>query len=157
MPSSDLPPVCPFTDETTEIDAMILEIADEFGMPDDIYPDLVGPDPDFHAYWGSSPADVERHQRSVAWRRKLYAVLRRRPAWVARWRAQQAARRELDDRIEALCEARGLRFSPAEIPPWLAPDELPEDFAPGTRVWDRSLPQAVRLRRRLVAELRAGM
>jgi hypothetical protein len=152
--ATDLPPECPFTDETTEVDAMIWDRGCELGIPDGIYPDLVGPDPDWHCYWGSLPADQDRHRRSVEWRRKLYAELLRRPEWVARWRAEQEAERELNERIEALCEARGLRLAPGECPPWAAPNELPEDFSPSSRIWDRSIPQAVKLRRRLIAELR---
>jgi hypothetical protein len=44
---------------------------------------------------------------------------------------------------------------PHECPPWWAPDELPDDYQDGTG-WGRSLPQAVRLRRRLLAEIDGG-
>jgi hypothetical protein len=62
----------------------------------------------------------------------------------------------LDERIKSLCEERGLEFMPWECEPWNAPDSVPDGFHPQDSVWARSLPQAVRLRRRLIAELEAG-
>jgi hypothetical protein len=43
----------------------------------------------------------------------------------------------LNERIEALCEARGLHFGPHEIPPWEA-DEGPSPYPPtsaGSLTW----------------------
>ena len=82
-----------------ELDAMIRDLAQEKGLPDGICPDLVGPDPDNHGYWGSG--NEEDHEQSCIWRGKLLAELRRRPGWRKAWRAEQ----ELNRRIEALCEA----------------------------------------------------
>jgi hypothetical protein len=46
---------------------------------------------------------VTLYREGQKWRRKLIAFLKRRPDWIAEFRAA----RELDRRIEALCEAKG--------------------------------------------------
>jgi hypothetical protein len=133
-----------------ELDAMIRDLAREMGAPTGIHPDLIGPDPEYHNYWGNG--NEERHKESVQWRSRLIQELKRRPEWIAQWRAE----RDLDDRIRCLCEAQGLTFAPWEMPPWSAPDEVPErrdtEFSD---IYRASLPQAVKLRRRLIAELEA--
>jgi hypothetical protein len=147
----ELPDTCPFAEQYGEIDEMIRDLAHEKDLPDGIHPDCVGPDPDYHHYWGNG--QEERHQQSVEWRVKLFWELKARPEWVAAWRAAK----RLDERIRALCERKGLRFAPWEVPPWRAPDELPPGFRPqAMHSYDASLPQAVELRRQLIAELRAG-
>jgi hypothetical protein len=125
-----------------ELDAMIAALAREHGVPYPIFP--------HHAREGAPvpQGHEERHRQALEWRAKLIAEIERRPEWVAEWRAEQ----ELDRRIEQLCEERGLAFAPYECPPWRAPDELPADYDNGTG-WAESLPQAVKLRRRLIAEL----
>jgi hypothetical protein len=125
-----------------ELDAMVGALAQEHGVPYPIFP--------AHAREGD-PVAVgleEVHRQALEWRHKLIADIKRRPKWVAEWRAEQ----ELNRLIRELCEERGLRFMPHECPPWNAPDELPEDYRDGTG-WAASLPQAVRLRRRLIAEI----
>jgi hypothetical protein len=147
----DLPETCPFSDEYGEIDKMIRDLAQEKDLPDGIHPDLVGPDPDYHKYWGWG--QDERHQQSVEWRVKLFVELKARPAWVAAWRAAK----RLNERIKELCEAKGLRFRTFEVPPWRAPDELPEGYRPERgNAWTESLPEAVQLRQQLIRELEAG-
>jgi hypothetical protein len=65
---------------------------------------------------------------------------------------------ELNRRIEELCEAKGLRFALHETPPWEAPDELPPGFSPKPiHLYDASMPQAVQLRRQLIAELEVAL
>jgi hypothetical protein len=59
----------------------------------------------------------------------------------------------LNERIEELCERKGLHFQPHEIPPWDA-DEGPSPHPPasaGSLTW----PMAQKLRRELIAELEA--
>jgi len=57
----------------------------------------------------------------------------------------------LNDRIRRLCEQRGLRFQPWEIPPWDC-DFGPSPWPPGVGASDTWGP-AQRLRRKLIAEL----
>jgi hypothetical protein len=131
----------------TELDDMVRDLAKEHGVAYPIYPDT--------AREGRPVArgQEENHRIALEWRKKLIAELEARPEWVAAWKAA----RDLDDRIEALCEAKGLYFAPHETPPWWAPDELPDDYRSDSRdgLGD-DLPQAVKLRRRLIAELEAG-
>jgi hypothetical protein len=137
------------TTDRAELNAMIGDCAAERGWSGDgVWPDLVGNDHDVVAL-----GEEEGHRKALAVRRRTIAWLRRHPAWVECWRERQ----ELNRRLKELCAAKGLKFAPWECPPWHAPDELPEDFSPGRRIFDQSLPHATRLRRRLIAELRAGM
>jgi hypothetical protein len=53
------------------------------------------------------------YREGQKWRREAIAELKRRPEWIEQWLAD----RELDRRIEELCEAKGLRFAPHECPP----------------------------------------
>jgi hypothetical protein len=147
---TELPDTCPFSEGYDEIDEMIRDLAHEKDLPDGIHPDLVGGDPDYHHYWGWGNA--ERHQQSVEWRVKLFWELKRRPEWIAEWRAA----RDLNRRIKALCGRKGYEFKPWEVPPWHAPDELPQGHPGWTNEYLESLPHAVRLRRQLIAELEAG-
>lgn len=146
----DLPDVCPFSEEYDEVDEMIRDLATETGLPYGINPDLVGGDPDWHHYWGSLPGDHERHKASVEWRVKLFWELKARPAWVAAWRTAK----RMDERVEELCERKGLRFAPHECPPWRVrvDDELPPPTGGGDH-WTDSKRLAQRLRRQLEAEL----
>jgi hypothetical protein len=100
----------------------------------------------------STWAAKRTHRLALEWRRKLIAELEERPEWVASWRAGQ----DLDQRIRDLCEARGYNFMPHECHPADAPDELPEGWRSNGTAGDDSLPQAVKLRRRLITELEAG-
>jgi hypothetical protein len=145
---NNLPDTCPFSEEYDEIDEMIRDLVAEKGLPHGIHPDCVGGDPDWHQYWGVG--SEERHKQSVEWRVKLFHELRSRPAWVTEWRAAK----RLDERIEALCEAKGLRFAPHECPPWWVrvDDELPPSTGGGDH-WTDSKRLAQRLRRQLEAEL----
>jgi hypothetical protein len=59
----------------------------------------------------------------------------------------------LNERIEALCEARGLHFGPHEICPWEA-DDGPCPYSPGS-AGALSWPLAQNLRRELIAEIEA--
>lgn len=61
---------------------------------------------------------------------------------------------ELDRRIRALCEARGLTFLPHELPPWQVPaeGEPHHTYPPGHGI-RKQWPMAQRLRRELEAEL----
>jgi hypothetical protein len=149
---NDLPDVCPFSEEYDEVDEMIRDLATEKGLPYGINPDLVGGDPDYHAYWGSLPEDRERHKASVEWRVKLFWELKARPAWVAAWRAAK----RMDERVEELCERRGLQFAPHECPPWWVrcDEELPPART-GFDHWEGTRRLAQRLRRELEAEIRA--
>jgi hypothetical protein len=131
----------------TELDDMIAALAKEYGVPYGVYPQHVRGEKD-PVYVGGE----DRHRQALEWRKKLIAELEARPDWVAAWRAA----RDLDDRIEALCEAKGLYFAPYECEPWNAPDELPEGWRGNGTAGDASLPQAVKLRRRLIAEIEAA-
>jgi hypothetical protein len=62
---------------------------------------------------------------------------------------------KLNDRIRALCEARGMTFKPWEIPPWDVPDTGPSPWPPTTG-GSISWPKAQKLRRKLIAELKAA-
>jgi hypothetical protein len=128
----------------TEQDAMIRDLAREKDLPHGVNPDVVHSESDRFGR-GSE----ERCRLAWEWRQKLIAELDQRPDWVAEWRAEQ----DLNRRIEALCEARELAFMPHETTPWNAPDELPDDW---DLAGDKSLPKAVKLRRKLIAELEGG-
>jgi hypothetical protein len=131
-----------------ELNCMIRDLGREKGLAPGIDPDLIGPDEDYHHYWGNG--NEERHKQSVAWRRKLIAELKRRPDWIAEWRAAA----EMDRRVQALCQRKGLTFQPWECPPWRvgAHEELPPRN--GTDgIWDESRRLAQRLRRELETEL----
>jgi hypothetical protein len=134
-----------------ELNEMVRDLGREKDLPPGIHPDLVGPDPDYHHYWGNG--NEERHRQSVEWRHKLIRELTRRPDWIAAWRAAE----ELDRRLRELCERKGLRFRPWEMPPWqVRLDEPPPD---PDNSWEESYlataPMAQRLRRELKAEIRA--
>lgn len=133
-----------------ELNEMVRDLGRQKELPLGIHPDLVGPDPEDHAYWGCGQQD--RHRQSCIWRRKLIEELKRRPAWIAEWRVE----REMDRRVEALCLKKGLQFAPWECPPWAvgADEELPH-LTERSRGWDASKPLAQRLRRQLEAEIRA--
>jgi hypothetical protein len=131
-----------------ELNEMIRDLGREKGLAPGIHPDLIGPDEDYHHYWGNG--NEERHKESVAWRRKLIAELKRRPDWIAEWRAAA----EMDRRVEAICERKGLRFSPHECPPWWirVDTELPPRRG-SDDLWTESARLAQRLRRELEAEI----
>jgi hypothetical protein len=60
---------------------------------------------------------------------------------------------ELNDRIRALCESKGLKFAPWEIEPWDCDDgPSPWPHTTGAGHW----AQAQQLRRQLIAELEAN-
>jgi hypothetical protein len=59
----------------------------------------------------------------------------------------------LDDRIRALCEARGLHFKPWQCLPWDVPDTGPSPWMAGS-AGAISWIQAQALRRKLRVELR---
>ncbi len=59
---------------------------------------------------------------------------------------------DLNARIRALCEERGLTFRPWEAPPWEA-DDGPSPW-PRRTAGAESWPKAQALRRRLIAELK---
>jgi hypothetical protein len=63
----------------------------------------------------------------------------------------------LNRRIAELCARKGFTFQPWKCPPDQSPDELPADYVHNEAAagWYASLPQAVRLRRRLIAEIEA--
>jgi hypothetical protein len=135
-----------------ELNDMIADMAREMGCPHYLNPASAQP--------GEIPAEVRGlrtdrgdgvtlYRKAQEWRERVLAELERRPEWVAEWRAEQA----LNRRIEELCEAKGLKFLPHETPPWQAPDELPEDYRRDRTGWGDGLPQAVKLRRRLIAEI----
>jgi hypothetical protein len=146
MPRGELPADL----DPEELDAVICALGREHGLPPGINPDLIGPDEHNHGYWGVGRE--EQHRQSCMWRRRLINELRRRPEWIARWRADQ----DLNRRIRELCEARGLVFQPWECPPWHAPDQIPERDSDQTHMYADSLPQAVRLRRQLLTALKAA-
>jgi hypothetical protein len=131
-----------------QLDEMIRDLGREKGLPPGIHPDLVGPDPEDHDYWGCGQQD--RHRQSCIWRRKLIAELTQRPEWIADWRAD----RELDRRIEALCEAKGLHFQPWELTPWsVSTDGEPHPTYPDGHLVRKQWGMAQRLRRQLLREL----
>jgi hypothetical protein len=66
---------------------------------------------------------------------------------------KKSKRQELNERIEALCRAKGLTFRPWQVTPWDV-DERPSPWglgSAGTISW----PKAQRLRRELIAEIKA--
>jgi hypothetical protein len=146
-PKSELP----YDLDPDELNAMVRDLAREKGLPVGTHPDLIGPDPDYHHYWGTG--NEERHKQSVEWRRKLIAELKRRPDWIAEWRAAE----ELDRRVRELCEAKGLRFRPWELAPWQVrlDDPPPAPSNPWEQGYLATAPMARRLRRELEAELAA--
>jgi hypothetical protein len=140
-----------------ELNAMIAALAVEMGCPHWAYsPDLVELGeipPHIHGFnRGCTPDGLESYREGQKWRRKLIAELKRRPEWIAGWRAA----RDLDQRIRELCERKGYEFKPWEIRPWRAPDELPQGHPEWTNMYLESLPHAVKLRRQLIAEIEAG-
>lgn len=140
-----------------DLDKMIAALAREHEVPQWVYsPDLVDLDriPDhIHGFnRGCTPSGIEMYREGQKWRRRLIAELCRRPDWIAEWHAA----RDLDQRIEDLCRRKGLEFRPWEMPPWRAPDELPEPSADRMHAYGGTIQAAVRLRRRLIAELEAG-
>jgi hypothetical protein len=140
-----------------ELDAMVRDLGHEHEeMPDWVYPpDLVEsdhvPQHIFGFNRGCTPDGLETYKEGQKWRRRLIAELAQSPEWIAEWRAA----RDLNRRIEALCERRNLTFRPWEIRPWRAPDELPQGHPEWSNMHLESLPQAVKLRRQLIAELEA--
>ena len=146
MMTTDLPETCSFDEAYTELDQMIRDLAREQGLLHGISPDIVGGDPDNHHYWGNG--QEERHKASVEWRVKLFHELRARPEWVSAWRAA----RELDRRIEQMCEERWVAVRAARNPAWCtATDEIPEATSEFADCWEASRPLAIRLRRQLEA------
>jgi hypothetical protein len=134
------------------------------GCPYDVFPDHVELGEDIPAHVrgfnrgclrDGKPWDgVTIYREGQRWRRLIIEEVRQRPEWIRAWRAA----RELDRRIEELCQRKGLRFAPHETPPWWAPDEMPERApgeSPRTSAWDTTLPQAVKLRQQLKAEIEA--
>lgn len=61
---------------------------------------------------------------------------------------------DLNERLKAACELRGLVFRPWEVPPWQA-DGKTSPY-PSNSAGGQSWPKAVRLRARLLAELTSG-
>jgi len=145
MPTTELPGDL----DPEELNAMIAALGREKGLPGGIYPDLIGPDPDNHSYWGRG--NEERHRQSVEWRRRLLAELACSPEWIAEWRVA----RELDQRIRQLCKRKNLVFRPWECHPADAPDEMPESDPDAMHMYAGTMPAAVRLRAWLIAELEA--
>jgi hypothetical protein len=147
MPKSELPDDL----NPDELNAMIRDLAREKGLPVGIHPDLIGPEEGYHHYWGTGQED--RHRHSVEWRHKLIAELMRRPDWIREWRAAKA----LDQRVRELCERKGLRFKPWEMPPWQV--RLDDPSADPDNPWEEgylaTAPMARRLRRELEAEIEA--
>ena len=143
-----------------ELNDMIGDMARELGRPHWAYsPDLVElgevPIGIYGFNSGFTPSGVEQYREGQKWRRKALDELKRRPEWIAEWRAE----RDLNLRIKALCKSKGLNVYPWEIPPWKAPDELPADYVQGNEFISSaltSLPSAVKLRRQLIAELEGG-
>ena len=80
--------------------------------------------------------DPEGYAAAQRLRAELISKISRSPRWVQKWYAS----RSLDARIEALCERKGLRFKPWEPLPW----------------WPSAEGPALRLRKRLIAELEAA-
>ena len=80
--------------------------------------------------------DPEGYAAAQRLRHELIDKIARSPRWVQKWRAG----RDLNTRIEQLCERKGLRFKPWEPLPWWLSAEGP----------------ALKLRRRLIAELEAA-
>ena len=133
-----------------ELNDMISDAAEELGWSSyNVKPGLVGGDKD---HGGSMPKDVENYHKALKVRQRTSAWLRKHPEWIAEWRAE----RELDRRIELLCEVKGLTFAPWECPPWQVrvDDQLP-GATEWTSIWDESAYFAQRLRRELQAELAA--
>jgi hypothetical protein len=131
---------------------MIAHMAREVGCPPHLIPDYIRPGevpPEYRGLITDKGDGPTLYREEQKWRERTLAELERRPDWVAQWRAA----RDLERRIEALCEAKGLKFLPHETPPWWAPDELPEGWRGNGTAGDASLPQAVKLRRRLIAEI----
>jgi hypothetical protein len=140
-----------------ELNSMIRALSREMGCPNWVYsPDLVELDHiPGHIYGynrGCSTDGLECYREGQKWRRKLIAELQKRPEWIAEWRAEQ----DLNRRIRELCERKGLRFMPWECHPANASDELPERDLGLMHMYANSLPEAVKLRRRLISELEAG-
>jgi hypothetical protein len=59
-----------------------------------------------------------------------------------------------DEAVRAFCERRGLRFKPWETTPWCAHEG--EGPAPDGSMGARTWPEALRLRRRILAAIEAG-
>jgi hypothetical protein len=141
-----------------ELNAMIRDLALEKDLPQAVHPDLVEPDHiPGHIYGynrGCNPDGLTLYREGQRWRRQLIVELARSPEWIAQWRE----RRELNRRIRKLCAAKDLQFRPWECAPWNAPDELPERDGQNDwiHIYGGTVPQAVQLRRRLIAELEAA-
>jgi hypothetical protein len=130
-----------------ELNAMVAALGEEMGVPYGVHPDLVDSTAEPEPYH-----DAELYRAGQRWRRKIIAELKKRPEWIAEFRAAA----EMDRRVEELCRAKGLTFAPWELPPWhvQVDDEPHPTYPPGHGVrlqW----PLAQRLRRELEAELEA--
>jgi hypothetical protein len=135
-----------------ELNEIIACLAREMGCPHYIHPAHVRPGdvpPEYRGLITDKGDGPTLYREGHRWRERVLAELEQRPERVAEWRSAQ----ELDAAIEALCKAKGLRFHPHETMPWNAPDELPDDYNVNGAGWYNSLPQAVKLRRKLIAEL----
>jgi hypothetical protein len=138
-----------------ELDDMIACMAREMGCPHYLSPAYVRPGevpPEWRGLRTGNGDGPTLYRERQKWRERVIAELERRPDWVREWRAEQ----DLNRRIEALCVSKGLTFMPHECPPWDAPDSLPEGWRSNGTAGDASLPHAVKLRRRLVAEIEGG-
>jgi hypothetical protein len=67
-------------------------------------------------------------------------------------------RSALDEKIKALCEAKGFEFRPWEPAPWQVGDTMPQHVIDGIEAgagwgWAEAYPRAMALRRKLIAEI----
>jgi anaerobic selenocysteine-containing dehydrogenase len=135
-----------------EMNEMIRELARELGCPSWAHPDLVEIDhipPRAYGLNSRCPrTGLDEYREGQQWRRRAIAELQHRPDWIAEWRAA----RDLDRRIEDLCERKGMRFAPYETTPWQVGDSPEPERADGTFA-THTRPAARELRRRLIREI----
>src|SRR5918995_3773142 len=115
--------------DAEELNELIAALAREHDIPNWVYgPDLVELDHIPQYIFGYNRGGVhdglEMYKAGQKWRRRLIKELSQRPEFIEEFRADK----RLDECIRELCEAKGLTFYPWEVPPWQAPDELPEDY-----------------------------
>ena len=130
-----------------ELNAMIAALGEEMGVPHGVHPDMVDSTADPEPYHAAA-----LYRDGQRWRRKIIAELKKRPGWIAEFRAAA----EMDRKVEELCRMKGLNFMPWEVPPWevQVEGEPHPSYPPGHGV-RKQWPLAQRLRRELEAELAA--
>jgi hypothetical protein len=139
--------------EPAELDRIIRVLADQQGLTEPgVHADLVAVDEiPGHVYGLNYGTGLECYCKAQRLRRQLIEMIT--PDLVAEFRAHW----RLNERIEALCKRKGLRFAPWELTPWSVSDEgPPHSTYPAGHPIHAQWPKAQRLRRQLIADIEEG-